>query len=299
MFFSRRKNLSMHVPDIPAPPPPGPPPELQSVTLGDLEFTRRDGYWSLSGYLGFSDVTEVSIPGEVEGMPVRRIDSEVFKGCRDLQSVQIGEGVEEISFDAFYNCSSLSSCTLPGTLTRIGSNAFSGCHALLELNLPDGVTSIGESAFSYSGLRRIVLPAGLSVVQSAVFSSCQSLKEVVFPAGLKRIEGGAFQNCTALKKVVLADGLETLMPCAFFQCYLDEIHIPPSVTRIGPMGSGGIVYGNVREQENFFSHGTAFDSTLGFHNRGRPVVFCARGSLPMEYARKAGLTVLPLKEDTQ
>ena len=54
-----------------------------------------------------------------------------------------------------------------------------------------------------SGLVKISLPAGLSLIESSAFQDCSGLNEVNFPEGLTEIDMGAFLGCTALKSVTI------------------------------------------------------------------------------------------------
>lgn len=58
------------------------------------------------------------------GGNVKRIDENAFMLCRELKTVVMREGVEEIVTDAFYGCSGLTEIELPRSLRSIAGNAF-------------------------------------------------------------------------------------------------------------------------------------------------------------------------------
>ena len=58
----------------------------------------------------------------------------VFEG-RNLTTIEIPEGVEEIGHGVFYDCHSLVSATLPSTLKIVGSSLFTGCENIERVDL--------------------------------------------------------------------------------------------------------------------------------------------------------------------
>ncbi len=65
---------------------------------------------------------------------LRTIPSDVF--CeRNLTTVEIPEGVEEIGSMVFYNCHNLVSAILPSSLKTIGSRVFTGCENIERVDL--------------------------------------------------------------------------------------------------------------------------------------------------------------------
>ena len=69
----------------------------------------------------------------------------VFKGCTELTSVQIPEGIETL--DGFTDCTKLQSINIPATVTTISSGAFDNCTSLKSIVIPESVTTV-KVAFS-------------------------------------------------------------------------------------------------------------------------------------------------------
>ena len=61
----------------------------------------------------------------VEGSPV--IHVQAFAGCKQLENVILGEGMEQIPPAAFANCTSLKDVHIPETVKEIAVDAFYGC----------------------------------------------------------------------------------------------------------------------------------------------------------------------------
>lgn len=121
----------------------------------------------ITEYVGTA--TEVTIPDTLDGKPVVMIDVGAFAGlditgvvipdsvitlddrvfdyCTQLESVTIGNGLNEIGVCTFHNCMSLTSITIPDSVTKIGDYAFDYCSILTNITIPDSVSEIGYDAF--------------------------------------------------------------------------------------------------------------------------------------------------------
>ena len=79
---------------------------------------------------------------------VRRIGSNSFGGCKNLQSVTFNVSLTDINEYAFKECAALRSVALPENLERLGRGAFYDCGALEEISVPQNIQKIGGRAFS-------------------------------------------------------------------------------------------------------------------------------------------------------
>ena len=100
------------------------------------------------------------------------------------------------------------------------------------------VRMIGASAFSHNkSLKKVLLPATVTAIESYAFNECTALVTVEFYGGesqLNRIELGAFYNCSALTSISLSDTLRSIGNVAFYGCTrLNDIPVPESVAEIG------------------------------------------------------------------
>ena len=89
----------------------------------------------------------------------------VLKGFSDEEyknekRVRIDNAIKEIPNDAFRGCSNLESVEIPPTVTKIGDRAFSECPKLETINIPASVSSIGYSIFKDSNELRDVRIGG-------------------------------------------------------------------------------------------------------------------------------------------
>lgn len=81
---------------------------------------------------------------------------------------------------------------------------------------------------------RVVIPDGVTEIDSMAFMGCQSLVCVVIPGSVKKIGIHAFQGCKNLTSATLLEGVTAIENSAFRDCAgLSAIEIPDSVTQIG------------------------------------------------------------------
>ena len=185
----------------------------------------QDG-WGVAAAEGFAQA-ELTVPAEVKGRPVVRVEQE-----------------------GFANITAITKVTVPESVKFIGESAFAGCTALATVDLHDGAIVIGDEAFSNTAfynnasnweadvlyLGKYLLEAKLSVsgeytvkdgtvaIAGHAFAErdddlgymgCAALTAVNFPASLKTIGDGAFKNCTALTTFSVPDSVTYLGDYAF------------------------------------------------------------------------------------
>lgn len=76
---------------------------------------------TITNYTG--SATTVSIPSEIEGKPVTRVERYSFENCYELEKVTIPNSVTEIGSRAFFDCSNLKNITIPESVIDIGYHA--------------------------------------------------------------------------------------------------------------------------------------------------------------------------------
>lgn len=107
--------------------------------------------------------------------------------------------------------------------------------ALGSIILPSGMTKINSGGFAgCTKLASVTLPQTLETIGGKAFKGCSSLKSIIIPNSVTSISGSAFESCTALTYVKLPDGITELSESTFRYCStLPSITIPASVTAIG------------------------------------------------------------------
>lgn len=172
-------------------------------------------YYIVRQYTGSE--TEIEIPAEYMGHPVKHIGAYAFKNSLvtnvtlPANLTNIGEGafqnselttinlanVENISARAFENCENLTSITLGSKLKYIPDFAFKGCIALTGIIMPS-VETIGIESFSgCASLNALELPSTIKEIKEAAFKDCSSIMSLHLPGTLEKM-GQAFMGANKL-----------------------------------------------------------------------------------------------------
>lgn len=95
------------------------------------------------------------------------------------------------------------------------------------------VTSIGTEAFRFRELEKVIIPEGVTKLDTCAFYLLNNLASVQLPSTLKTIGVSAFQGCKALTEISLPAQLDTIGNAAFMACPIQEIELPSSIKHIG------------------------------------------------------------------
>ena len=210
------------------------------VATPDLEFTLIDNGTAYSVSKGTISDTNVVIPDEYNGLPVKQIAENGFSKYEEMTSITIHNSVTSIGEDAFYYCTGLTNITIPNSVTSIGDSAFFGCTGLTSITIPISVTSIGGQAFSYcSGLTSVTVKSGNTVYRSEGNCLIQIVDDIlilgcinsVIPNSVTGIGDCAFQGCTGMTSITIPNSVTSIGEAAFYDCIgLTSITIPNNVT---------------------------------------------------------------------
>lgn len=137
----------------------------------------------------------ITIPTAANGYNVVSIGQDAFRGCSQITSVVVPEGVSEIKGGAFGLCGNLQAISLPTTLRIIGSAAFEGCGSLDDVVIPPGIESIPWGLFmDCRGLSKFEIPNTVTTIGCYAFENCDNLKTVIIPNSVKSIGGMSFRG---------------------------------------------------------------------------------------------------------
>ena len=100
----------------------------------NLEFIIKNGEVTITKC--DKSVTEVVIPSEIEGYPVKRISDWAFMGCSKLKVVKMEKGLRTIGYKAFFQCLELTTVEIPNTVIKISALAFGWCPKLKNIDFP-------------------------------------------------------------------------------------------------------------------------------------------------------------------
>lgn len=106
--------------------------------------------------------------------------------------------------------------------------------ALGSIILPSGMTKINSGGFAgCTNLTSVTLPETLETIGGKAFKGCSSLTSIIIPNSVTSISDSVFDRCTALTYVKLPDGITALDASTFRDCSaLPTVTIPASVATI-------------------------------------------------------------------
>ena len=208
-----------------------------------------------------SGLREVELPGSLEEMEqecfedtrieyvkipprIRKIDSSVFSGCKELRKVEISDGVEEIDEGAFAVCTKLTTVVIPDSVTSIatfpGDESFFGsdhidtviASARWKRNNPDLLVTMIPSQreeenflieedvlLRYYGREAVpYIPSAVTVLGGNAFRYNSHIRMIKIPENVRTIKEEAFSYCDNLTRVILSDSVEKIETSVFYGC---------------------------------------------------------------------------------
>lgn len=224
----------------------------------------------ITGYAGTK--TEVTVPTQIEGMPVIAIENRAFQDNVNLEAITIASGVTRIGKSAFAGCSGLKHVSIPSSLIMAQESAFSGCVALEDVHIedlsawcnidfnnfasnplfyadmlyvagqqttnlviPEDVDTIAAYTFyGYDSMTAVNISSSVTNIGTSAFSSCGGLTTITIPDSVTSIGDGAFAGCINLERIYIGKNVKNIGSRAFVNCEkLAEISIPDCVTTVG------------------------------------------------------------------
>lgn len=101
---------------------------------------RRENCIEITGFSG--EARNLSVPGQLEGLPVRSIGRHAFAGRGDLREVYLPDSVRRLNLFAFHNCARLSRMTLYDSVEDYYDGVIRQCSELETIEL------YGESPYA-------------------------------------------------------------------------------------------------------------------------------------------------------
>ena len=210
----------------------------------ELTYMTANDAVTIIGYTGTGGA--VTIPVQLEGLPVTAIGQSAFYGKTGLITVTLPDSVTIIGNTCFEGCSNLTNLTFGSGLSAIGYHPFFNCPSISSFTVSSSnpvYSSSNGILFDKSRATLIqypqgrvgsyTVPAGVTDIAYGAFDHCTGLTGVTIPDTVTRIEDGAFYACTALSTVDLGSGVVSLGNQSFYSCTsLGSITIPDSVTTI-------------------------------------------------------------------
>ncbi len=186
------------------------------------------------------DMTEVFIPGTIDGMSVVGIDEEAFWYKDKITAVKLPESLLKIGDRAFQGCSSIEEIVLPDSVAEIGDAAFENCKKLKSINVPADLAYVG--AFAYDGtpwIEKFYDNTSIIIGGRVFYKYLGDAQKVVIPKGVLSISANAFEGKKTLTYVSIPDTVVTVGGLAFYNCEsLKSVSLPSSIYKIGERAFG-------------------------------------------------------------
>jgi hypothetical protein len=171
---------------------------LPAVVPAQFICTTNNGTITITGYTG--DGGDVTIPDEINGLPVTSIGDWAFQSCNSLTSITLGTNITSTGAYIFYSCTNLASVSITSQLKRFEGGLFCYCSGLTNAPIPGSVTNLGYSVFlGCTSLASVSFPNHVTSVGDYCFEGCTSLTNVVIPASLSSFGTKAFDECASLR----------------------------------------------------------------------------------------------------
>ena len=115
--------------------------------------------------------------------------------------------------------------------------------AITGVSIGDCVTTIGDRAFSGCGFTSVIIPSGVTSIDTWAFYYCASLTSVTIGNGVTSIGSSAFTSCSSLASITIPSGVTSIGDYAFKGCYVTAYTFnattPPTIGTNALHGSSG------------------------------------------------------------
>ncbi len=120
----------------------------------------------------FSNAKKITIPDEIDGLPVNNIGNAAFSDCTNLAEITLSKHTTYIYHRAFMRCISLKIVNFnTQKLAKILANSFAFCTSLEKVVLPESNFYIQNTAFANCGnINELYVPAGMATIGSTAFT---------------------------------------------------------------------------------------------------------------------------------
>lgn len=99
--------------------------------------------------------------------------------------------------------------------------------------VPENIKGIGVGAFAGSGVRAILVPAGLTRIGDRAFMGCKNITSVTIPENVTTIGKETFVGCENLETLIIPNTVKSIGERAVGDCLnLNQLTVPNSVTKI-------------------------------------------------------------------
>ncbi len=160
---------------------------------------------TITGYSGIEPT--ISIPAELDGLPVKTIAENAFREFTYLKKVYLPDSVETIDY-AFVSCPDLTYVRLGKSITSM-NGAFRGCSKLATVEGMVAPQYLDEAFYGCASLTEGRIPASAKSAVAA-YANCSHLLTATVEEGITALER-TFEGCISLSAIALPDSVTELV----------------------------------------------------------------------------------------
>ena len=214
-----------------------------------MSYKEIEGGIAITGYTDKTSVTEITIPDEIDGKPVIRVDDFGVCNAESLKKITLGKNVKELGGWAFTNNQHLAEFAVaPGNVwfTAVDGVLFTSDKSVL-VYYPGGRGVTFDQYGRAENAAEYAIPEGVQVIGTKAFYKCGHVDITSFPSTLTHICEKAFFKCyyreefskdkiveSGLRNFTLPEGVETIEKDAFaYNELLTDVTLPSTLREIG------------------------------------------------------------------
>lgn len=177
-------------------------------------------------------MTSVTVPATLGGMPVTAIEAYAFADCNNMVSIQVNANLFLLGEYAFRGCTALTNISFAAIQRAEASQSGEG--SIINLNAfydtlwytSKNLIIISDTAFEYRDrldeegevipVTSLTIPEGVEVLDANLFdnSAAASLESIILPSTLEIIRAEAFKN-TNITSIIIPNSVNTIAAGAF------------------------------------------------------------------------------------
>ena len=193
-----------------------------------------------------------TLPSSVKSLSTSSVQS--YKGTEII----LPESIEIISTSAFIDCSNLEKIVLGKNISQVNGLSFNGCTKLKAVEvsaenplfshidgilcnkdkskllyfpyaresseIPSSIKTIGSYSFVHSGVKELVIPDTVELIEDNTFNGNEAIKKVTVGKGVTKIGNNAFMFCTSLVYLYIPESvIEMGSKILYFNAYYMEV----------------------------------------------------------------------------
>ena len=174
----------------------------------------EDGTYYMLCYSGtITEQTNLEIPANYNGLPVKQISDQAFYNCVGLEELTIPSSVDRINSGAFYGCSNIKTIYFEGSKDD-------WCNVEFSKNNDTRSTLHNKFLLKENGeyveFKDCVYSEGTETLNGLAFLSFDKMENVTIPKTVKRIFANEFSNANNLKNVYYEGTIEDWCGIEFY-----------------------------------------------------------------------------------